>query len=147
LINGIQRVSSVWLMMAHRQVWMLVTVLGCCVPSGEATNTNFIVFGMTRSRLEPTIYHTQDEHANQYVWPTCLTADCWFSVLALAKSNSACWSRTKQTSLSPHWKLTCPRHDIAGKLLSLFIKDLVMWRHYNVTLENSDNTTCVLDNA
>jgi hypothetical protein len=30
---------------------------------------------------------------------------------------------------------------------SLIIKDLVMWRHYDVILENSDNTTCVLDNA
>jgi len=26
--------------------------------SGEATNTNFIVFGLTRPGLEPTIYHT-----------------------------------------------------------------------------------------
>ena len=26
--------------------------------SGEATNTNLIVFGLTRSGLEPTIYHT-----------------------------------------------------------------------------------------
>ena len=34
--------------------------------SGEATNTNFIVFGLTRSRLEPTIYRTRSEHANQY---------------------------------------------------------------------------------
>jgi len=32
--------------------------------SGEATYTNFIVFGLTRSGLEPTIYHTQDEHDN-----------------------------------------------------------------------------------
>ena len=23
----------------------------------------------------------------------------------------------------------------------MFIKDLVMWRHYNIILENSDNTT------
>jgi len=30
----------------------------CCVLSGEATNTNFIVFGLTRPGLEPTIYHT-----------------------------------------------------------------------------------------
>ena len=29
----------------------------------------------------------------------------------------------------------------------MFIKDLVMWRHYNVILENSDITTCVLDNT
>jgi hypothetical protein len=34
--------------------------------SGEATNTNFIVFGLTRPELEPTIYHTQGEHANHY---------------------------------------------------------------------------------
>jgi len=32
----------------------------------EAANTNFIVFGLTRSGLEATIYHTQGEHANHY---------------------------------------------------------------------------------
>jgi hypothetical protein len=31
---------------------------------GEATNTNFIIFALTRSRLEPTIYRTRGEHAN-----------------------------------------------------------------------------------
>ena len=41
-----------------------------------------------------------------------------------------CWSRTKRTSSSSHWKLTCSRHDIAEKLLN--------WRwatitHYIVT--------------
>jgi hypothetical protein len=34
--------------------------------SGEATNTNFIVIGLTRSELEPTIYRTRGEHANHY---------------------------------------------------------------------------------
>jgi hypothetical protein len=34
--------------------------------SGEATNTNFIVFGLTRPELKPMIYHTQGEHANHY---------------------------------------------------------------------------------
>jgi hypothetical protein len=34
--------------------------------SGEATNTNFIVFGLTQPGLEPTIYRTRDEHANHY---------------------------------------------------------------------------------
>ena len=34
--------------------------------NGEAINTNFIVFGLTRSGLEPTIYHTQGEHAYHY---------------------------------------------------------------------------------
>ena len=31
--------------------------------SGEATNANFIVFGLTLSGLEPTIYRTLGEHA------------------------------------------------------------------------------------
>ena len=34
--------------------------------SGEATNTNFIVFGLTRPGLEPTIYRTRGEHTNHY---------------------------------------------------------------------------------
>ena len=38
----------------------------CCVLSEEATNTNFIVFGLTRPGLEPTIFRTRDEHANHY---------------------------------------------------------------------------------
>ena len=29
-------------------------------------NTNLIVFGSTRSELEPKIYHTWDEHTNHY---------------------------------------------------------------------------------
>ena len=37
-----------------------------CVLSGEATNTNFKVFGLTRPGLEPTIYRTRGEHANHY---------------------------------------------------------------------------------
>ena len=36
------------------------------MPSGEATNTNFIVLGLTWSGLEPTIYHTPGKHANHY---------------------------------------------------------------------------------
>jgi len=36
------------------------------VLNGEATNTNFIGFGLTRSRLEPTYYRTRCEHANHY---------------------------------------------------------------------------------
>jgi len=30
----------------------------CCVPNGEATNTYFGVFGLTRTGFEPSIYHT-----------------------------------------------------------------------------------------
>jgi hypothetical protein len=37
-----------------------------CVLSGEATNTNLIVFGLTRPGLEQTIYRTRGVHANHY---------------------------------------------------------------------------------
>jgi len=36
------------------------------VLGGEATNTNCIVFGLTRSGLESTICRTRDDHANYY---------------------------------------------------------------------------------
>jgi hypothetical protein len=36
------------------------------VLSGEATDTNFIAFGLSRPGLEPTIDHTQVEHSNHY---------------------------------------------------------------------------------
>jgi hypothetical protein len=36
------------------------------VPRGEATNTNFIVFSLTRLGFDPTIYRTQGKHANHY---------------------------------------------------------------------------------
>jgi hypothetical protein len=44
----------------------------CCVLSREATNTNFIVIGLTQIELEPTIYRTRGEHTKQY------TTDCGF---------------------------------------------------------------------
>ena len=34
--------------------------------SGEATNTIFLVFGLTRPGLEPTIYCTRGDHTNHY---------------------------------------------------------------------------------
>ena len=36
------------------------------VLSGKATNINCMIFGLTRSGLEPTIYRTRGEHANHY---------------------------------------------------------------------------------
>ena len=38
----------------------------CCIIIGKAANTNFIVFSLTRQRLELTIYRTRGEHANHY---------------------------------------------------------------------------------
>ena len=41
--------------------------------SGEATNTNFIVFGLTQLGLEPMTYRTRYEHANLYTTDTVKT--------------------------------------------------------------------------
>jgi hypothetical protein len=40
--------------------------MGQVVLRGEATNTNYIVFGLTQPGLEPTTYSTRGEHANHY---------------------------------------------------------------------------------
>jgi hypothetical protein len=37
-----------------------------CVLRGEVTNTNVIIFGLTRRGLEPTIYRTPGEHTSHY---------------------------------------------------------------------------------
>ena len=47
---------------------------------------------------------------------TCLPVDGCFSEQVLCKSNS-CWSRTKRTSSSSHWKLTS-RQEISTKVLN-----------------------------
>jgi hypothetical protein len=50
----------------YEQTYDFALSLQWCVLSGEATNTNCIVFGLTRPRLELTIYRTRGEHANHY---------------------------------------------------------------------------------
>ena len=49
--------------------------------SGEATNTNFIVFGLTQRGIETMIYHTRGNHANHYAivvvsWNYCMNIYC-----------------------------------------------------------------------
>jgi hypothetical protein len=44
----------------------------CCMLSGEATNTNFIVFGLIRSGLEPMTNRTLGKYANNYTTDTVL---------------------------------------------------------------------------
>jgi hypothetical protein len=51
-------------------------------------------------------------------WSDMSTRRLLFQWSSTIKSNSACWSRTKRTSSSSLWKLTCSRHDIAEKLLN-----------------------------
>jgi hypothetical protein len=46
--------------------------------SGEATNTNFIVFGLTRLGLEPTIYRTRSKNisiTSAFLIKNCLLLD------------------------------------------------------------------------
>ena len=53
---------------------------------------------------------------NVFEWSDMSTRGLFFR---WAKNpNSACWSSTKRTSSSSHWKLTCSRHDTAEKLLN-----------------------------
>ena len=58
----------------------------CCVLSGEAKNTNFVVFGLTPSGLEPicTIYHTRGRHAYHY------TIDVLKGEFAVAPATKIC---------------------------------------------------------
>ena len=44
----------------------IILILNQSVFSGEATNSNFIIFGLTRSGLEPTMYCTRGEHVDHY---------------------------------------------------------------------------------
>jgi hypothetical protein len=53
------------------------------VLSGEATNTNFINFGLTQPGLELTIYRTRGEHANHY------TTDVVFKLFQLDEKRHA----------------------------------------------------------
>jgi hypothetical protein len=55
--------SNTLLFRANQSLFLL---LNAACFSGEATNTNFIVFGLIRLGREPTIYRTRDEHANHY---------------------------------------------------------------------------------
>jgi hypothetical protein len=76
------------------------------VLSGEATNTNFIVFGLTRSRLELTIYHTRGEHASHY------TTD------ALSTNNQLC------IEVSP--KIYGPHHELFDRY-EIFIAQMDLY--------------------
>jgi hypothetical protein len=73
-----------------------------------ATHTNFIVFSLTRSWLQPTTFCTRGEHAN---W-------CWNGYIL---SYTDIWTRCHVKS-SYHWKLTYSRHDIAVILRGVGVK-------------------------
>ena len=51
--------------------------LSIMLHSREATNTNFMVFALTRLGVQPTIYYTRDGHANHY-YRCCPIGDLCF---------------------------------------------------------------------
>jgi hypothetical protein len=62
--------NSPWIDMSpHSNTIIPIPTSLCCVFSGEATNTIFIVIGLTRLGFEPTTYHTWGKHANHYTRP------------------------------------------------------------------------------
>ena len=54
---------------------------------------------------------------------TYLSADCSVSELALYKSISTCWSRTKRAS--SHQDVTCTRHDILVAKIVLILRQTI----------------------
>ena len=55
-----------WFRAKQSLIFFLITDYPDFVFAREATNTNVIVFGLTRSVLAPTIYHNRGEYANHY---------------------------------------------------------------------------------
>ena len=82
-----KHVAPLWhvILIPSQQVFALAP--RCCVLSGEATNTNCIVFGLIRPGLEPTIDRTRGEHANHCTLPMRLS---WFGI-ALHRMASVFW--------------------------------------------------------
>jgi hypothetical protein len=69
--------------------------------SGEATNTNFIVFGLTQPGLETMIYQTQGERSNYYTKAYLLTLPL-FAGISRVKALSPAWtgSHARETLIS-----------------------------------------------
>ena len=51
-------------------------------------------------------------------WSDMSTRKLFFQWASTIKIQLVCWSSTKRTSSSSHWKLTCSYHGIAEKLLN-----------------------------
>jgi hypothetical protein len=49
----------------------------------EATNTNYILFNLTRTGLETTIYQTQSEYANHYTTDALISKEIWYLCVSM----------------------------------------------------------------
>jgi len=56
--------------------------------SGEATNTNLIVFDLTRSGLEPMIYRTRGGNANNYTSNAVQMISAWLTCVLINRPNN-----------------------------------------------------------
>ena len=63
-------------------------------------------------------------------WNHMSTRGLLFQWASTIKFQLSCWSSTKHTSSSSHWKLTCSHHDTAEELLN--------WRHTKITHSITD---------
>jgi hypothetical protein len=59
--------------------------LYCYVFSLEIANTNFIIFGLTWSGIESTIYHIRFEHAYNYITESFISKNLKFIVYKIIK--------------------------------------------------------------
>jgi hypothetical protein len=62
---------------------------------GETTNTNFIVFGLTRPAFEPTIYRTRGEHDNYYTTDALKILDNISFCVGMKRLGGLCSNRKK----------------------------------------------------
>jgi hypothetical protein len=71
-----------------------------CMLSGEATHTYFIVFGFSRSGLEPTIYRIGGEHSNRYTTDAVICENKHIYSLSMANIDNGCYNKIKANVLS-----------------------------------------------
>ena len=64
--SAVRHVAPLWHAIPTPSQLVFALTPWCCVLSREAANANFIVFGLARPGLVPTIYRTRREHANYY---------------------------------------------------------------------------------
>ena len=67
-----------------RLIILIPRLLLSCVFSREAQHINIVVFGLTRSGLESTIYRRVSDHVNHYSTDTLHKISSWFGHCALS---------------------------------------------------------------
>ena len=111
-------------------------------PSGEATITNFIVFGLTLSELWPTICHTRGGHTNHYTthavkqsrsksYQITCTESTFRHTNSISKFRSSLWSVV--TSRLLNW----PLHTLSVTMMSSTISIIWCWEKSDSGFDSS----------